>query len=279
MTGRGPATDRQSSPAAAEGTPDRLPVSRHDVVPTPGLLLASSLAQVALDVGGLLVLDGPSGTGKTTGAAWIARQHPEWTWAYLQVPSRVRGEEVPAHVQEAITGYPARGRVRDIQRESVRLLGERRIAFIADEVQHAGPVGLQALRYLGDLTDMGPAGAAPIFYIGHGSLAAVSRVPELLDRLVGDATFGLLAGGELLGFVHTLHPRLAVTSDEIVMRLDDQCAGNGSLRSWHTIVELLVRLGRHEPPTRPVTTTEVGQIAMFRKNIASIRRPLPGRDT
>ena len=97
------------------GAPDRLPILKHDLVKTPSLKLAAALVKLALDMQGLLVLDGPSGTGKTSAAVWLARQHPEWRWAYLQVPHTVRFDEVPAHVQEAITGYPAHGIVRDIQ--------------------------------------------------------------------------------------------------------------------------------------------------------------------
>lgn len=227
------------------GARDRLPFLQHDLVPTPSLKLASALVKLALDMQGLLVLDGPSGTGKTSAAVWLARQNPEWRWAYLQVPHTVRFDEVPAHVQEAITGYPAHGKVRDIQRENVRLLSEHHVAFIADEVQHAGTKGIQAMRYLADLTTMGATGGTPILLVGHGSLNAASTAPEMLDRLVGTAEFALLGGGALLEFTSTLHPRLAVTSDDIIGRLDDECAGNGSLRSWHTIAKLLARVSPH----------------------------------
>lgn len=251
---------------------DRLPVQAHPLVTTPSLKIASMLATLALDMRGLLVLDGPSGTGKTSAGVWIARQNPQWRWAYLQVPHTVRFDEVPAHVQEAITGYPAHGKVRDIQRENVRLLREHHVAFIADEVQHAGTKGLQGLRYLGDLTAMGSTGGAPIFLIGHGSLNAVSTAPEMLDRLVGTAEFTLLGGGALFEFVRTLHTRLAVTPDDIITRLDDECGGNGSLRSWHTIVGLLTRVSPNEPADRPVAVSEIRRIAVFRRNVADARR-------
>lgn len=258
--------------ATTAAAPDRLPILQHDLVPTPSLKFASVLVTLALDMQGLLVLDGPAGTGKTSAAVWLARQNPEWRWAYLQVPHTVRFDEVPAHVQEAITGYPAHGKVRDIQRENVRLLREHHVAFIADEVQHAGTKGIQAVRYLADLTAMGPTGGTPILLVGHGSLNAASTAPEMLDRLVGTAEFALLGGGALLEFVAILHPRLAVTSDDIIARLDDECAGNGSLRSWHTIAGLLTRVSPHEPDDRPVTAPEVRRIAVFRRHLADARR-------
>lgn len=263
----------------AHHLPDLLPVAKHELVPTPSLKLASMLSTLALDMRGLLVLDGPSGTGKTSSAVWIARQNPDWQWAYLQVPHTVRFDEVPAHVQEAITGYPAHGKVRDIQRENVRLLREHHVAFIADEVQHAGTKGLQALRYLGDLTSMGPAGGAPIFLVGHGSLNAVSTAPEMLDRLVGTAAFTLLGGPALFDFVRTLHPRLAVTPDETITRLDAECAGNGSLRSWHTIAGLLTRVSPNGRLDQPVSDAEVRRVAVFRRALADARRPLDEEGT
>lgn len=254
------------------GAPDRLPLLKHELVPTHSLKIASALVKMALDLQGLLVLDGPSGTGKTSAAVALARQNPDWRWAYLQVPHTVRFDEVPAHVQEAITGYPAHGKVRDIQRENVRLLREHHVAFIADEVQHAGTKGIQAVRYLTDLTAMGPTGGTPILLVGHGSLNAASSAPEMLDRLVGTAEFELLRGGALLEFAARLHPRLAVTDDGIIGRLDDECAGNGSLRSWHTIADLLAKVSPHERDDRPVTLPEVKRIAMFRGHLADARR-------
>jgi hypothetical protein len=266
-------TTTRSSAAAPDLDPhDRLPVQKHQLVTTPSLKVASMLAALTLDMAGIAVFDGPGGTGKTSAAAWIAREHPEWQWAYLQVPHTVRFDEVPGHVYEALTGYPAHGKVRDIQRENVRLMRHNRVAVIADEVQHAGTKGVQALRYLGDLTAMAPSGGAPIFLVGHGSLGAVSTAPEMLDRLVGTAEFTRLGGGALLEFVGTLHPRLAVTDDAIIGELDDQCAGNGSLRSWHTIAGLLTRVSPHEKPDRPVTMPEVKRIAVFRKHLADARR-------
>ncbi len=251
---------------------DRLPVLKHPLVPTPSLKLASMLVTLALDMQGLLVIDGPSGTGKTSAAVWLARQNPQWRWAYLQVPHTVRFDEVPAHVQETITGYPAHGKVRDIQRENVRLMQQHHVAFIADEVQHAGTKGIQAVRYLADLTAMGPTGGTPILLVGHGSLNAASTAPEMLDRLIGTAEFTLLGNGALLEFAHTLHPRLAVTPDDVIGRLDDECAGNGSLRSWHTIAALLTRVSPHEPDDRPVAVPEVRRIAVFRRHLADARR-------
>lgn len=253
---------------------DRLPVLKHEIVPTESSKKASALVTLALDMQGLVVLDGPSGTGKTSTAVWLARQNPGWRWAYLQVPHSVKFHDVPGHVQEAITGQPANGKVRDVQRENVRLMQENHVAFIADEVQHAGIRGLQALRYLADLTGMGATGGAPILLVGHGSLNAVSAAPEMLDRLVGATEFTLLQGAELLKFVHRLHPRLAVTDDQVIAQLDDLCAGNGSLRSWHTIADLLTLLSPHEPPDRPVTGPEVTRIAHRRRNVADIRRKI-----
>jgi len=262
-----------TSPArAAVHGPDRLPLLQHDLVPTPSLKLASMLVTLALDMQGLLVLDGPAGTGKTSAAVWLARQNPEWRWAYLQVPHTVRFDEVPAHVQEAITGHPARGKVRDIQRENVRLLREHHVAFIADEVQHAGAKGIQAVRYLADLTAMGPTGGTPILLVGHGSLSAASTAPEMLDRLVGTAEFACSAAERSWSSWRRCTPRLAVTPDDMIGRLDDECAGNGSLRSWHTIAKLLTRVSPNEPDDRPVTLPEVKRIAVFRRHLADARR-------
>jgi hypothetical protein len=183
----------------------------------------------------ITAFSGPSGTGKTTCAAYCARQ-VRTTFRYFQLPQTADPEEVTRKASEAVFDRSPRGAEREVANELVDMLAREDLGLIADEVHLVGRRGVQQLRYLWDEVARQNGRGCPLILIGADVTATVAEVKELRSRIARIVDFRAQTEDEILAFACELHPRLAATPTKLLRKLDHKY-GAGSMRQWQQIAK------------------------------------------
>ncbi|PKW25749.1 ATP-binding protein [Phycicoccus duodecadis] len=204
-----------------------------NLIRTSHFNLGRRLAKGAVAVNGLVAIDGPPGTGKTTCVRYFAETIGIPS-AIITMAARPAPLDMLRQMHRAITGLEATGTRYQMQRDLLPILNHWDGVLIVDECQTAQVMTMQQITWLWEESQQ----AFPMVLVGTGILDALARYPQLKSRLMGHAVFAPLADNVLLDTVRALDHRLQdiPTSD----LLDhDRHACHGLLRRWAMTVRWL----------------------------------------
>ena len=220
-------------------TPEHLPGLRDAVtIETPGLREIRVAVTHLFSDGGIILVDGNPGVGKTFGTKSVLAGLAVPVY-WVDMPDTPRGKEANARIFTAVTGHrpPARMTEFALTEETVDVLDGLNAVLAIDEAQNMTASALRQVRYLHDR----PSTRALLVLVGPGVCRAVERVPELDSRVSRRIRVSNLNTSQMLELLPLLHPTLALTSLSILADLGETAKGN--LRQWARVLEIARHLG------------------------------------
>lgn len=205
---------------------------------TPGLReMRASINQLITD-GGIILIDGKPGVGKTFGTQEILSSL-EVRVHWVDMPDTPKGKEANARIYAAVSGQRPKRRMTEYEltEETVDVLEDLEAVLVIDEAQNMTRSALRAIRFLHDR----PSTRVLIILIGSGVTNTVLAVPELDSRVSRRTMIQELRRTQVIPLLRDLHPLLAATSEETLIALGEYAKGN--LRNWARILEVARSLG------------------------------------
>lgn len=214
--------------------PEHLPgLTEATIVDTPGLREIRLAVNQLHESGGIVLIDGKPGVGKTFGTRHVLagldiRVH----WA--DMPDTPKGKEANARIFTAVTGQrpPMRMTEYALTEETVDVLDGLKAVLVIDEAQNMTRSALRQIRYLHDR----PSTKVLLALIGTGVNSAVRQVPELDSRVSRRIKVKELTGAQMKALLPQLHPALEATPLDVLVQLGEYAKGN--LRNWARILEV-----------------------------------------
>lgn len=202
-------------------------------VRTPGLRAIELAVRSLFDDGGIVLVDGKVGVGKTYATDYVLQSMGipiYWT----DMADTSRGREANAKIYEAVAGKRPSLRMNSyaLTAETVDLLDNLRAVLVVDEAPNMTVSAMRQLRYLHDR----PTTKVLMVLIGAKVINTVTRVPELDSRVSRRITVNELTKKEALELVPKIHPVLANTDAKVLADLSVYAKGN--LRNWAHILEV-----------------------------------------
>lgn len=223
--------------------PEHLPgLHGASTISTPGLREIHHAVTQLYDSGGIVLIDGKPGVGKTFGTKHVLAQlGVRVHWA--DMPDTPRGKEANARIFAAVTGRrpPLRMTEYALTDETVDVLDGLKAVLVVDEAQNMTKSALRQLRYLHDR----PTTKALVVLLGPGVVNVVAQVPELDSRVARRVRVKELTGAQLRELLPQLHPSLEGMSEQVRVQLAEYARGN--LRQWARVLE--VANSMHLDPT------------------------------
>lgn len=227
--------------------------------------LTQRFGEQVLSFAGILLLQGPAGTGKTFAAKTMC-SGLDVPIAFLHLADTARGHAVlRVYLDELGEPSEATGRVL-LQRAREALAGRRLVVFV-DEAHLLNQEALRQIRYLFDHRD-----AVRARHDGGGLHGCLRARPELESRVSRRVTFAPLMGPELLRSLTAFHPILKATDVAILTDLDRRLC-KGVWRTWDMVVRDAIGYG--DTASTGVTRRERGhdhRVDQGRVIMASITR-------
>ena len=243
--------------------PEHLPGLRGaSTIETPGLREIRVGVTHLFDDGGIILVDGKPGVGKTFGTKFVlAGLGIPVHW--VDMPDTPRGKEANARIFAAVTGRrpPARMTEFALTEETVDVLDGLRAVLAIDEGQNMTKSALRQIRYLHDR----PTTKALLVLVGPGVSRAVAQVPELDSRVSRRIVVKELTGKQMLELLPQLHPTLKDTEPAVRTSLAESARGN--LRQWARVLEIAGHLGVDE--STGITSPVAAHVLRMMKGSAS----------
>ena len=234
--------------------PEHLPGLRGAAtVETPGLREIRVAVTHLFEDGGIILVDGKPGVGKTFGTKFVL-SGLDVPVHWVDMPDTPRGKEANARIFTAVTGRrpPARMTEFALTEETVDVLDGLNAVLVIDEAQNMTTSALRQVRYLHDR----PTTNALLILVGPGVSRVVEQVPELDSRVSRRIRVKELEYKQLHLLLPQLHPVLAATSQQILVDLAETATGN--LRRWARVLEIAEHLGAQSDSG--ITKTMAGHI-------------------
>jgi DNA transposition AAA+ family ATPase len=222
--------------------PEHLPGLRDaNTIQTPGLReIRVAVTQLFTD-GGIILVDGKPGVGKTFATKSVLAEL-EVPVHWVDMPDTPRGKEANARIFTAVTGHRPPGRMTEfaLTEETVDVLDGLKAILAIDEAQNMTASALRQIRYLHDR----PSTRALLVLVGPGVGRAVEKVPELDSRVSRRIQMSNLNTSQMMQLLPLLHTTLSMTSPTILASLAETARGN--LRQWARVLEVARHLGVKE---------------------------------
>ena len=209
-----------------------------NILNTPGLREVRTNVAQLIAKGGVILIDGKPGVGKTFSTHEVlADLKVNVYWA--DMPDTPKGKEAIARIFTAVTGRRPAMRMTgyELMEETIDVLDDRQGVLVIDEAQNMTQSAQRALRFLHDR----PSTRMLFILIGSGVANTVRGVPELDSRVSRRSTIKELAGGDLRSKLKELHPLLAATDEKVLYALAEYAKGN--LRNWARVLEVAGSFG------------------------------------
>lgn len=182
---------------------------------------------------GVIAIDGPSGTGKST-CVYAVADHVQRPMAVFTLTDDPTPLELLKRIVEALTGDRPLGSRFDLQNEVLPLLRAWGGILAFDEFQASKQPIMRELTWAYEESGRGFA----LVLVGTGVQSALGRHPQLEGRLLGAVVFAPLTGNDMVQAVRVLDPRLSKATTDNLSRHDHK-ACNGLLRRWTQTIEWL----------------------------------------
>lgn len=203
------------------------------ILNTPGLReIRSNISQLQ-DKGGIILIDGKPGVGKTFGTRQtLSNCNLDIYWT--DMPDTPKGKEAMARIFHSVTGKHPTMRMTnyELTEATIEALDKKQGILVIDEAQNLTHSALRALRFLHDR----PSTQMLFILVGSNVIGTVRNVPELDSRVSRRSIIHELTSKDLLLSLKELHPIFAATKEEIMVDLGEYARGN--LRSWARILEV-----------------------------------------
>ena len=219
--------------------PEHLPgLHGASTVETPGLREIRVAISHLFDDGGIILIDGNPGVGKTFGTKFVLSGVDVPVY-WVDMPDRPRGKEANARIFTAVTGRRPPHRMTEfaLTEETVDVLDGLSAVLVIDEAQNMTASALRQIRYLHDR----PTTNALLILVGPGVMKAVAQVPELDSRVSRRINVKELGTKHLHELLRQLHPILAATPFKVLVDLGETAKGN--LRRWARVLEIAEHFG------------------------------------
>jgi DNA transposition AAA+ family ATPase len=208
--------------------PSPLPLGATRILTEPYQAVQEFGRQV-LALAGILLIVGPSGTGKTFSADSLCSTLGV-PIVKLHLGAKARGHEVLRALLEQL-GLPTTSNGRLLLQEAREALIGRKLVIHVDEAHRLNAEALQQIRYLFDQHGMRFA----LVMTAVDFKDAFASTPELATRITRQVDFAPLRGAELLASLKAHHRILAATDDEALRHLD-RLACRGVWRRWENVL-------------------------------------------
>lgn len=194
------------------------------LVQTPRLhQVAAGMASLQ-DHGGVVLLDGPPGLGKTAATKVLGR-NLNMEKRLLAMPNRPKGKETTARILTALQGKRAQMRQTEFEmlEDIVALLSDQPVLLAIDEAQHLTRDSLRQFRYLQDHDRTNLL----LVFVGVNVTGQMQRLcPELLNRVQRTIKFAPLSKPDMVVFLKEYHPLYANTPPDVYPLLQKEIKGN-----------------------------------------------------
>ena len=203
---------------------------RARLVVTPEInLLAWGLPSMT-SRGGIIVVSGPAGSGKSVAAQAIATVSPVRTVS-VELSPRTKSKAFWHDIASAISGAPPQHTEKQL-RDLVRTqLHTEPTLLIVDEAQNVGMPSLLQLRWLCGLNIPGFA----LLLAGVGLDSYIQREPQLASRVDRRVILERVPIGALSPYLRRYHPLVEEMPDDLLERIDTTYA-NGLWRHWSKLL-------------------------------------------
>jgi Cdc6-like AAA superfamily ATPase len=194
------------------------------------LVKTTRLQQVAagmsslFDHGGVIILDGPPGLGKTAATKVLGRRL-DMEKRLLAMPNRPKGKETTARILTALSGQRANMRLSEFEllEDIVAWVSDRPVLLAIDEAQHLNRESFRQLRYLQDHDQTNLL----LVFVGVNVSREMQRLcPELLNRVQRTIKFVPYSKPEMVAFLRDYHPLYTNTSPDVYPLLLKEIKGN-----------------------------------------------------
>ena len=194
------------------------------------LVKTKQLQQVAAGMtslrehGGVVILDGPPGLGKTAATKVLGRKL-NMEKRLIAMPNQPRGKETTARILTALQGHqpPMRRTEFEMLEDIVTLLSGQPVLLAIDEAQHLNRDSFRHFRYLQDHDRTNLL----VVFVGVNVTGQMQRLcPELLNRVQRTIRFTKLSKSEMVLFLKDYHPLYANTPSDVYPLLLKEIRGN-----------------------------------------------------
>lgn len=197
------------------------------VIKTEAMLRARRCVASAVEHRGVLLISGPTGSGKTFAAAQALADYDDLACVYTLFDGQANPTEMAREILYTATGCRHDGRREELRDQCVRLSRDPWILVI-DEVQHLHRSCMFFLRYLHDRPE------APVTIILVGTEQAKDKVAardSTLSSRTRNCDFQPIKLDVLLAAIPQYHPIYSKITADDIQRIHDVYAG-GDLRRW-----------------------------------------------
>ena len=208
--------------------------------------------------GGMSLIDGPVGIGKTTGVVEAARGIKiEAVYVNMVGLDTLRDEL--STIWTALTGTTNPGTGSQIRIDIQNALIRRRTLLLIDDAHHVKTKGLSTLMSIWNRVHTSQGEGTPIVLCGNNLGTYLSRtLPEMLSRADTEYEAKPLAGKALVNAVLTMEPSIAGTEANLIRDLNMRYF-RGELRRWNQFFTHLTRF-RPEGTVGPITDDDVERV-------------------
>ena len=191
------------------------------------------------DHGGVIIIDGPPGLGKTAATKLLGRQL-NLEKRFLAMPNRPRGKDTMARIWTAL--HQKRANMRwsefDLEHEVVDWLTGQQVLLAIDEAQHLNRESFRQLRWLQDLNETNLL----LVFVGVNVRSEMQRLcSELLNRVQRTIQFKPYSKPEMVQFLQEYHLLYANTPPDVYPILLKAIDGN--LRNAAKLLAAALDLG------------------------------------
>lgn len=215
------------------GPPRHLPGTEDaNVVNTTFMRAARAGLTAMARLGGIVIIDGGSGTGKSFSAWEAVKQLPQPCY-WVDMPDSPKGKETTSRIYRALAGHlPPNVIELHLLEDVVDLLADRQVTLVVDEAQNLTRASFRQLRYLHDRRET----RYLLVMVGAGVLAGINRsTPELANRVGRMIQFKPIPPKQLRSVLCAYHPIFANTEPDVLKVFHGRIGGN--FRLWARVLE------------------------------------------
>ncbi|MFC5492290.1 AAA family ATPase [Nocardioides caricicola] len=193
---------------------------------------SETVARMTVDFRDIACFNGAPGTGKTTAVTLATQKVGGVTWKYCIPPQRASTKGAMLALYESVFGWCGPLSEREATDALARRLSEGDLGVVIDEVHHVGLLGMQQYRHLWDRTCIYDE-RFPMIFVGCNVRETLARADEVRTRIARWVLFDHIQHpDDLVTLAHELHPRLAVTSESVLERINENIT-DGNIRAWY----------------------------------------------